>query len=599
MMACEHPQGAGPFVGRQLRYLIHSQHGLLGGFGFAAAALHLSDRDQWIGWDQEQRRAYLHFVVGMSRFLLRPTVKCKNLASKVMSLAIKILPDDFEQKYNYKPLLVESFVDTSQYTGTCYRAANWIQVGKTKGRGRQGKSSQPAVSIKDIYLYPLDRCFRDKIGVVDKGPEIIEPLSPSTGLEDAHWAEHEFGDAPVGHKSIKKRLVSAAAVKAASPGCAFSRAVKGDWSETKGYYRMIDRPEESEFNLPNILAPHRQRTIQRLAGQDVVLCIQDGTSLNYNSLDQCSGLGVIGNNQTKAKSQGLHLHSTFTTDTNGLPLGVLRADCTAPKPKSPDDNRPPKNIPIEEKKTFVWIEHYRELVEISKQIPQTALISSCDREADFHELFAEQVDNPGVDLLVRAQHNRNIEESDEKLFEFISQQPPVGYAQVNIPRESSRTKKSKQKARPMRPARQANMAIRTASVNIKPPRDNAEKPSLQINILHAREENPPEGCEAVEWFILTTISLNSLFDAEQCLRWYCLRWRIEDWHRVLKSGCGIEKLRHRSAERLRRAIAINLVIGWRIMLMTLLGREMPELPAEIMYSDIEIKTLHAYAKKNI
>ncbi len=117
--------------------------------------------------------------------------------------------------------------------------------------------------------------------------------------------------------------------------------------------------------------------------------------------------------------------------------------------------------------------------------------------------------------------------------------------------------------------------------------------------MHAREENPPEGCEAVEWFILTTISLNSLFDAEQCLRWYCLRWRIEDWHRVLKSGCGIEKLRHQTAERLRRAIAINLVIGWRIMLMTLLGREMPELPAEIMYSDIEIKTLHAYAKKSI
>ena len=81
------------------------------------------------------------------------------------------------------------------------------------------------------------------------------------------------------------------------------------------------------------------------------------------------------------------------------------------------------------------------------------------------------------------------------------------------------------------------------------------------------------------------------------MRWYVLRWRIEDWHRVLKSGCRIEDLAHKTAERLRRVIAINLVIAWRIMLMTLLGREVPELPAEILFSDIELRTLQAYAKK--
>ncbi len=84
-----------------------------------------------------------------------------------------------------------------------------------------------------------------------------------------------------------------------------------------------------------------------------------------------------------------------------------------------------------------------------------------------------------------------------------------------------------------------------------------------------------------------------------CVKWYCLRWRIEDWHRVLKSGCGIEKLAHKTADRLRRAIAINLVIAWRIMLMTLLGREIPELPAEVLFSDLEIEVLKAYAKKNL
>ena len=111
------------------------------------------------------------------------------------------------------------------------------------------------------------------------------------------------------------------------------------------------------------------------------------------------------------------------------------------------------------------------------------------------------------------------------------------------------------------------------------------------------KETPPLGTKAVEWFLLTTMDIISKEDAEKCLRWYTFRWRIEDWHRVLKSGCRIDDLKHKTAERLRRAIGINLVIAWRIMLMTLLGREVPELSADILFSDIEIKTLRAYAKK--
>jgi hypothetical protein len=126
LMIDEHPQGAGPLVGRQLRYLIDSQHGWLGGLGFGAAALQLADRDKWIGWDAEQRRAHLQRVVGMSRFLIRPSVQCRNLASKVLGMSMAVLPDDFEQRYGYRPYLVESFVDTDHYSGTCYRATNWI-----------------------------------------------------------------------------------------------------------------------------------------------------------------------------------------------------------------------------------------------------------------------------------------------------------------------------------------------------------------------------------------------------------------------------------------------------------------------------------------
>jgi len=231
-------------------------------------------------------------------------------------------------------------------------------------------------------------------------------------------------------------------------------------------------------------------------------------------------------------------------------------------------------------------------------MPQTRIINTCDREADFFELFDEQANNPGADLLVRAKNNRSLEGEESKLFESVSQREPSGRIQINIPRESSRTKKSKQKAGPMRPGRVATMEVRYEPVKIKPPKTDKDKTPIDIYVVHAREENPPAGCEAVEWFLLTTIVLTSVFDAEECLRWYCLRWRIEDWHRVLKSGCGIEKIGHATADRLRRAISINLVIGWRIMLMTLLGREMPELPAEVLFTEIELKTLDAFAKKS-
>jgi len=232
-------------------------------------------------------------------------------------------------------------------------------------------------------------------------------------------------------------------------------------------------------------------------------------------------------------------------------------------------------------------------------MPQTKLVDVCDREADFFEFFDEQRKHPSVDILIRAKHDRNIKEEPFKLFAAVRQAPIQSRIQVPIPKQSARTKKSKQKARAARPKRLADLALRHLQIQLPAPEYYADRPPVMVNLIHAVEENPPANTEAVEWFLLTTVTIDSAADIEQCLRWYTLRWRIEDWHRVLKSGCSIDNLAHETAERLRRAIAINLVIGWRIMLMTLLGRETPELPAEVLFSDIEIRTLHAYAKKKI
>ena len=595
LMIQGHPRGAGPLVGRQLYYLVKSEHGWLGGVGFSSSALHLEARDRWIGWDWDKRRASLHHVVNMSRFLIRPGVSCKNLASRALGMAVREFPGDFETRYGHRPLLLESFVDTSHYRGTCYRAANWQYIGRTKGRGRQDVFRKSEESRKDIYVYPLEEDFRRKMGLPEGSG--LGAIDISAGIDGSYWAENEFGGAPLGDERLSQRLVEIAADKAEQPARAYCGVAEGDWPKVKAYYRFIDKPDDSAVTMSAILQPHRERTIQRMKAQKTVLCIQDGSDLNYSTLERCEGLGFVGTNQTGKQSKGLHLHSTFAVTSSGLPLGVLRAECTARGQRSQEDDRPLSAIPIEEKNTFSWIQGVRDCMDIKPLMPHTALVSVMDREADFFEIFDDQRRNSSrVDLLIRAQHNRKTM-GENKLFEEVMQSPIQSRITIKIPRQSARVKKKSQKARSKRAARIAEVTVRYIRTELKPPPYFQEMPPISLWIIHVQEENPPAGAQAVEWFLLTTIDIQSRDDALDCITWYCLRWRIEDWHRVLKSGCGIEALAHKTAERLKRAIAINLVIAWRIMLMTLMGREMPELPPEVLFSDIEIEVLRAYAKK--
>ena len=202
LMIEEHPLGAGPLVGRQVRYLLGSEHGWLGALGFAAAALQLADRDRWIGWDAEQRRAHLHGVVCLSRFLIRPSVQCYNLASRVLSLSLQRLAEDFEQRYGYRPWLVESFVDTTRFSGASYRAANWTRVGQTQGRGRQDRFTRRQETIEDIYVYPLEPEFRARLGLAEGAG--LGPLAPAQGGEAESWAAEEFGRAAGGRAAESK-----------------------------------------------------------------------------------------------------------------------------------------------------------------------------------------------------------------------------------------------------------------------------------------------------------------------------------------------------------------------------------------------------------
>ena len=406
LMAHEHPRGAGPFVGHQLRYLVGCAHGWLGGVGFAASARRLKARDAWVGWDDARRRAHLHRVVGLCRMLIRPDVACRNLASHVLGRAVRAVGEDFERLYGYRPWLLETFVDETEHTGASLRAANWVRVGESCGRGRNDRTHAAPQTRKAVYVYALEPAWRERLALPAPG---LAPLAPGEGLDADSWAANEFAGAALGDARLSARLVESAHHMAQSPMRAITGATNGARALVKGHYRLIDQPADSEVSVEHILAPHRERTLQRMGSEDTVLCVQDTTSLSFTRRGQTQGLGVIGSNQTGALARGLHLHTTLAVNPDGVPLGVLRAGFDAPAPPQRDETGKPTQTtkPREQRKSFRWVEGLRDCAQAAQRLPQTRVVCTMDREADFLDLFIEQREHaPHVELLVRAKVDR-------------------------------------------------------------------------------------------------------------------------------------------------------------------------------------------------
>jgi hypothetical protein len=156
-----HMLGDKQVFGSRLSYFIKSGEIILGCLQFSASSWALSSRDEWIGWTVQDRKQRLNLIVNNSRFLILPWVTVKNLASKALSLAIRQIQEDWLREYCYAPVLLETFVDTSHFAGTCYKASNWICLGETQGRGRMDRKKEYGLSRKAIYMYPLQKDFKD------------------------------------------------------------------------------------------------------------------------------------------------------------------------------------------------------------------------------------------------------------------------------------------------------------------------------------------------------------------------------------------------------------------------------------------------------
>lgn len=556
--------------GAQIRYIVKSEtYGYIGALGFSSATFKLGARDAYIGWSEKARREHIGYVIGNDRLLIVPTVKIKNLASWILSKVLQRLPNDWEKRYGQRPVLVESYVDPSRFKGTSYRASNWQYVGQTSGR-RDGIA-------KHVYLYPLERGWRKILCTERK-----DALGMGRVVkESSNWAEREFGSMRVYDTRLKERLYTIAQDFYNKPEANIPESC-GSKARAIGAYRFF---QNKKVSMDVILDAHTEATIERIKRYKTVLVPQDTTTLDYSAHPMTAGLGPT--NTIASKSIGLILHDTLAFSEEGTPLGLLDAQIWARDESDRGKSIRRKELPIEQKESMKWLRSYRRLCDVQKLCPNTLLVSIGDRESDIYELFQEAQkgeNKPG--LLVRSAKNRQRHVEEDRLWSYMSKIDVSGQFQLHVPRRGNNK------------AREARMALRYAQVELQPPKRLASANPIKIWAVYIKESEPlPDVARPLEWMLLTTVAVENWDEAFQKVQWYTRRWGIELYHRTLKSGCRIKDRQLGSADRLETALAVDMVVAWRIYHMTMLGREVPDASASVFFKEEQWKALYCYVHK--
>jgi len=558
-----------------VRYVVCTRNRVVAAASFSSAALQVAARDEFIGWSAGARRRNRSLVISQSRLCL--TVQVPNLASRVQSMLLRRVADDWEEVYGKRPVLVESYVDSTRFKGTCYQAANWKLVGKTAGRGRQDREHSAEVAAKAVWVYPLQPKWREVLCI-----EPVRRLDPKVD-----WAQAEWGTVELGDRRLTQRLVAYGRARFSRPTANLPQAC-GSRAATKAAYRLLQHENAS---LQQFLSGHRETTLSRAASEPIVLAIQDTTSLNYSTHQATEGLGPIAS--TGADSTlGMEVHSLMLANLAGTPLGLLDVQAWARDPKAYGKSAQRSKRPTKDKESQKWLNGYAAADAAAKRFERTQVVVVGDREADIYDLFKTAAAGR-AQLLVRATQPRRILTPDGKveglLWDCVRQEPAAAVMEVHVPRRGSRR------------ARIAHVELRYREVDICQPRNRGGKRTsvrvFAVAATEAADTAVADEAEPIEWLLLTTLPVASAEQAAEMVRWYTQRWLIEVFHRTLKSGCGVENRQAKWEATLEAALAVDVVVAWRVMWLTKLGRETPDVPCSIFFEQEEWQALHCVVKQ--
>ena len=382
------------------------------------------------------------------------------------------------------------------------------------------------------------------------------------------WAQDEFKTLELGDQRLNARAVLLAERLSSKPTESIPNACLG-WAETQAAYRFLSN---ARSDWQALLEPHWASSFERMRQHKVVLNIQDTTELDFSGR-QTGGLGPL----SYEAQRGMYLHPTYAISPEREPLGVLDAWMWAREPKDSDGQRPGT------KESLRWIEGYERVAERAKALPGVRQIYVADREADILALLVKARDlEYAADYLVRCQHNRALPSGD-KLWAKLAQAPALGSVRFELP--SGRGRK----------ARCVQQNIRAEQVEI----GDGAGGQLSVTCVLAEESNPPAGSKPVLWRLLSNRPVHTLEEAIELIDWYRARWEIELFFLILKEGCRIQALQLGHIERIETALALYLVVAWRINRLMRLGRSLPELPAELLFEKDEWQAAYILNKKPV
>jgi hypothetical protein len=367
------------------------------------------------------------------------------------------------------------------------------------------------------------------------------------------WAQAELHDLELGDARRTQRLIKLVDDLSAQPTGSIPLAC-GGWPETKAAYRLLDNPA---VEWREILEVHTTRTVERMAGQPVVLCIQDTTEVGFQHATGDCRAGAA-----ELRGPAWVVRASDLGDAGGGGAGGAGRLDVGPEAERPARRQGKRPLG----------RGLRDRGRSGRDGPDTRLVYVADREGDLRALIdaAARRGTP-ADWLIRSKHDRKTT-TGEKLWERLARSEPAGEVEFTLP------------AAPDRPARSVRQTLYRTVVTLPA---HHGRPAVTVTVLLAREEQPPAGQPALVWRLLTNRPAETLEEVAQLIDWYRKRWLIEVFFRIWKTGCRVEALQLGTLERLERALVVYLIIAWRILHLVTWGRDCPNLPCDVAFDPEE------------
>ena len=581
LLRAGHPLGPGRAPGCRVQYLLASRRGPVGVLSFVAAPLRLGPRDRHLGWDDRTRGARIGEVVSNDRFLILEGVRVPQLASHVLARARRRLGPDWEREHGVRPVLMETCVEATR-PGTSYRAAGWECVGRTAGRppGARGE-----VGPKSVWLRGLRDDWRERLRALPTR----EPGSfPALELEaEAGWSEREFARSDLPDGRLRARLARMGKAWEQCPGQPLTAIFPGR-AEQQAAYRFL---HNGKVAGADILQPHREALLERCRLHGTVLLVQDTTTLNYTGLGGSTrGLGPL--KERSSSSRGLFVHAAVGFTEGGRPLGVSGLETWARPEAEPEAER--------EKESRRWFRGFEQGRELGRLSPRTRMVVVGDRESDIYALFREQAEQAEeAALLVRANAGRQRQVQAEC--------PVLGDTRVRAVEAHLDFVEPVLRDRPVaidsqggkraRKQRTAKTEVRIAKVELLPPEEHQGTGPLPVWLVRVLEPEPPPGQKALEWLLVSSEGGPTAEWAERIVGWYEMRWGIEEYFRLLKTGARIEDRRLREADALVKCLAFDAITAWQVFSLARHARDAPQTPAEDLLTEDEREMIGAFVER--